>query len=263
MGAAFDEALDAGLGELGLLESIAGSTLARRSYEAHARLLRAWGTAINLTAIRDAADVARRHVCDSVSAAPHLAEQARRAATLLDVGSGAGYPGMPLAAALALERVALVDSVGKKARFVDVAARAVSAVLADGMATPPIIESISERAEDLAAEPDHRGAWQIVTARAVGSLAEIVELAMPLTREGGAVVAWKREQERHGLRDELRDAGPIIRATGGGRPEIVAIETASLVGHRLVIIPKERPTPADYPRPPARRSPAKRSRKDR
>ena len=60
-----------------------------------------------------------------------------------------------------------------------------------------------------------------MTARAVGSLAEVVELCMPLTREGGVVVAWKREEERHRLRDELREAGSIIRATGGGRPEVV------------------------------------------
>ena len=72
---------------------------------------------------------------------------------------------------------------------------------------------------------------------------------MPLAREGGWVVAWKREEERGGLRAELRDAGSIIRATGGGRPEVVVVEAAGLPGHRLVMVPKERPTPASYPRP--------------
>ena len=253
MGVAYDEALHAGLIELGLLEQPAASARARQSYQAHARLLRSWGAAINLTAIRDPAEIARRHICDSLSAVPFLAALAGTAGSLLDVGSGAGYPGLPLAAALPLERVGLLDSVGKKARFMGVAAAAVSAILSPDGQPRPIIEAIAERAEDLAEDPDHRGAWQIVTARAVGSLAEVVELCMPLTREGGAVVAWKREEERNGLRHELQNAGSIIRATGGGRPEVQVIDAASLSGHRLVIIPKERATPAGYPRPAAKR----------
>jgi 16S rRNA G527 N7-methylase RsmG len=165
--------------------------------------------------------------------------------------------------------VALFDSVGKKARFLAVAATVVHEALtapttgalheelaggggtADDPVIPvsPIIEAIAERAEDLAEDPDQRGAWDFVTARAVGSLAEVLELAMPLTREGGWVVAWKREEEHGGLRAELRDAGSIIRATGGGRPEVVVVEAPILAGHRLVLVPKERPTPASYPRP--------------
>ena len=251
MGDDFEAALDAGLVELGLLGTAAASQEARRAYQAHAQLLRDWNAAINLTAIRDEAEMARRHVCDSLSAVPRLLRLIQPGSALLDIGSGGGYPGLPLAAALPLGRVGLLDSVRKKARFLGVAGDAVAAILAEGVGadeTPAIIEAIAERAEDLAEEPDHRGAWDIVTARAVGSLAEVVELGLPLTREGGLVVAWKREGERAGLRAELRDAGSIIRATGGGRPEVVSIDTPSLPGHRLVIVPKERATPASYPR---------------
>jgi len=269
MGEGFTAALEAGLHELGIADGPAGRPPARQSYELHARLLREWGAAINLTAIREPSQVARRHVCDSLSAVPRLARLVRPGASLLDVGSGAGYPGLPLAAALPLGRVGLLDSVGKKARFLAVAATVVHGALVtpgagelhgeavgqgggDGTtaeAPVPLIEAIAERAEDLAEDPEHRGAWDIVTARAVGSLAEVLELAMPLTREGGIVVAWKREEEHGGLRAELRDAGSIIRATGGGRPEVVVVEAAGLPGHRLVIVSKERPTPASYPRP--------------
>jgi 16S rRNA (guanine527-N7)-methyltransferase len=247
MGAAFDEALEAGLRELGLADARAASSPARRSYEAHARLLREWGVAINLTAIREPAEVARRHVIDALSAVPRLAGLLPAEATLLDLGSGAGYPGLPLAAALPLARLGLLDSIGKKARFLGVAGDAVAAALAE--ATAPRIEAFAERAEDLAEDPEQREAWQLVTARAVGPLAEVLELAMPLTRAGGHVVAWKREEERGGLLQELRDAGSIIRATGGGRPEVVVVEAPSLAGHRLVLVPKERPTPIDFPRP--------------
>ena len=249
MGVEFDLALEAGLDELGLLGGAAATPLARRSYEAHARLLREWNAAINLTAIREPAEVARRHCCDSLSAVGRLGELTGAASTLLDLGSGGGYPGLPLAAALPLSRVALLDSVGKKARFLGAAAAAVAAILGMGDGVTPAITAVAERAEDLAEEPEQRAAWGIVTARAVGSLAEVIELAMPLTQEGGVVVAWKREEERGGLRAELRDAGSIIRACGGGRPEVVTVAASFLPAHRLVIVPKERPTPASYPRP--------------
>ncbi len=248
MGEEFESALASSLAELGLLQTPAAAAVAMRSYEAHARLLRDWNSAINLTAIREPAAVARRHTGDSLSAVASLTPLATPASTLLDIGSGGGYPGLPLAAALPLARVGLLDSVGKKARFLAVAAAAVAAVLGEGDRTGPRLEAIAERAEDLAEEPEHRGAWDIVVARAVGSLAEVIELGLPLTREGGVIVAWKREEERGGLRAELRDAGSIIRATGGGRPAVVAVDTASLPGHRLVIVTKERPTPASYPR---------------
>lgn len=256
MGAAFEEALERGLDELGLADTVAASARARRSYEHHARLLREWNDAINLTAIREPADVARRHTCDSLSAVPWLAGMVHPGTTLLDLGSGGGYPGLPLAAALPLARVALLDSVAKKARFLAVAAVAVRAALedsnesSDGIAVVgvPHVEAIAERAEDLAGEPVHRGAWDLVTARAVGSLAEVLELGLPLAREGGAVVAWKREDGKHTLRQELREAGSIIRAAGGGRPEVATIDATFLPGHRLVLVRKERPTPSAYPR---------------
>ena len=245
----FDEMLDTGLAELGLTGTLAGDDAARASYEAHARLLRAWSEAINLTTIREPADIARRHVCDSLSAAAPLVERLWPGASLIDVGSGAGYPGLPLVAALPLGRAALLDSVGKKARFLGVAAAAVGAALAAAGRPAPIVEAIAERAEDLAGDEEHRATWDVVTARAVGSLAEVVELALPLLREGGLAVVWKREEERGGLRSELRDAGSIIRSTGGGRPEVIVVDAASLPGHRLVVVRKERPTPGRFPRP--------------
>jgi 16S rRNA (guanine527-N7)-methyltransferase len=249
LGAAFETALDAGLDELGLRGGPADGAAARRSYEAHARLLAAWGAAINLTAICEPAAVALRHVCDSLSAVPHLSMRLAGAGSLLDLGSGAGYPGLPLAATLPLARVALVESVGKKARFLSVAAAAVSEALGDAGAAAQTIEVRPERAEDLAEDPEHRGAWQIVTARAVGALAEVAELGLPLLRQGGWLVAWKRDPEVGSLGAELRDAGPILRLAGGGRPEVVRITAPSLPGHRLVIVRKERATPAAYPRP--------------
>ena len=251
MGADFDATLEESLAELELLDTPAADALARRSYEAHARLLRDWNEAINLTAIREPAAMARRHTGDSLSAVALLSGLVEPGATLLDVGSGGGYPGLPLAAALPLSRVGLLDSVGKKARFLAVAGAAVAAVLAEGEdgRAAVAIEAIAERAEDVAEEYGQREAWDIVISRAVGSLAEVLELSLPLTRAGGTVVAWKREEEGGGLRRELQRAGSIIRAAGGGRPRVVPVEAASLAGHRLVVVTKERTTPIAYPRP--------------
>ena len=95
MGDDYEAALDTGLLELGLLDTPAASRGARRAYQAHARLLRDWNAAINLTAIRDDAEMARRHVCDSLSAVPRLLRLTRPRSALLDIGSGGGYPGLP------------------------------------------------------------------------------------------------------------------------------------------------------------------------
>lgn len=252
MGAVFEAALEEGLTELGLLDTAAASASARRSFEAHARLLRDWNAAINLTAIRDPEMTARRHVCDSLSAVPHLTRIITPGMRLLDIGSGGGYPGLPLAAALPLAGVDLLDSVHKKVRFLSVAGTAVATVLADAddRAGPaPAIAAIAERAEDMAGVPEGREAWDIVTTRAVGSLAEVLELSLPLTRRGGTVVAWRREEEGDGLLAELQRAGSIIRAAGGGRPRVVPVGATALEDHRLVIVTKERPTPMAYPRP--------------
>jgi 16S rRNA (guanine527-N7)-methyltransferase len=253
LGAGFDSALAAGLHDLGLDGERAGSVAAVRSYDAHARLLAAWGRAINLTAIRDPGAVARRHVCDSLSAVATLDSGESGAGSLLDLGSGGGYPGLPLAAAIEWRRVGLVDSVAKKARFLEVAARAVTQALADGGLQAPRIEVLAERAEDLAQDEDQRGAWDVVTTRAVGSLTESAELGLPLLRIGGRLVAWRREAVPDGLRDELRLAGSIVAACGGGRPRVVRVPLADLADHRLVVVVKERPTPAAYPRDPGRR----------
>ena len=234
---------------------IALETRQLAAIEAHARLLLAWNRHINLTAIRDPDAVARLHVADSLSAVRVLAGRAGPHARLLDLGSGGGYPGLVLAVALSPGTVALLDSVAKKVRFLEVASRAVADALGSG---GPQIRTIRARAEELAHARDGREAWDVVTVRAVGSLAEIVELGLPLVRTGGELVAWKRDDPESpgALNIELEIARSIIRAAGGSLEAVEALDSCApglLPGHVLVRIAKVRSSPGRYPRDPAHR----------
>ena len=240
---AYVDALDRGLAELGL-ELTAD---ARAAIDGHARLLLAWTSAINLTAIREPAAIALGHVTDSLSG--HALISATRPRRLLDLGSGGGYPGFPLAAALGSADgawhpdVTLLEPIGKKARFLTTVAEAT------GLAGRVRVEQ--RRAEDLAGD---RGAesWDVVTARAVASTADLVELAFPLLTPGGSLIAWKRGD----LEAELAAAERAIDELGGGRLQVIGVEVDGLVGHLLVVASRgQRGTsPTGYPRDPAERS---------
>lgn len=212
---------------------------ARAVIDGHVRLLMAWTAAINLTAIRDPAEIARLHVLDSLAAVPALRD--RGITRILDIGSGGGFPGIPLAAALGSDRALLVDSVGKKIRFLRTVIRATG--LERRVAAEP------ERAEAVARDPRDRGAWPAVTARAVTSLEELVELGLPLVAPGGVLVAWKRAP----VDDELDAAAGALRALRAGRVQVLRSGVPGLDDHRLVVVPRDGPVDVRFPRDPAER----------
>jgi 16S rRNA (guanine527-N7)-methyltransferase len=244
LGTDFSTTLDAGLAELGL--SLVAEV--RAAIEAQASLLLAWGSSVNLSAHRTPERVAREHVLDSLTAVPLL----MGTTDLLDLGSGAGYPGLPLALAVPVERVGLVDSIGKKARFLEVAAAIVRELSETGRAAPDIV-TLNARAEDLARDGEHREAWSVVTARAVAPLAELVELSLPLLRVGGRLVAWKRDDGVGSLERELAAARDALRICGGAAPSVHGVTVTGLQDHLLVVITKQRATPSDLPRSAAER----------
>jgi 16S rRNA (guanine527-N7)-methyltransferase len=253
LGPRFDTILDEGLAALAL--SLGPG--ARAAIDAQARLLIAWNTAINLTALRTPEAIARLHVLDSLSALPLLRDAANArgpaGVALLDLGSGAGYPGLPLAVALPCPRAALVDSIGKKVRFLHAVGAAAAAAMRAAGETPPHVEAIAARAEELARQEAHRETWDVVTARAVGSLAEVVELALPFLRLGGRLICWKRDDGRGTLQAELDAARPIAGALGGGVPHTIRVAAPDPSTHRLVQVFKQRRTPPRFPRTPAER----------
>jgi 16S rRNA (guanine(527)-N(7))-methyltransferase RsmG len=206
-----------------------------------------------------------RHVADSLTAVPLL--RGRSVASLLDLGSGGGFPGIPLAATLSVERALLVDSVFKKTAFLTTVIEAL------GLAERVIAEPV--RAEVLAMGRD-RGAWAAVTARAVGSLADLVELGLPLLHERGVLIAWKRADAigdgERGLAAEMTAArraldtidrgatmsvvaalppgGAGTRDAAEGAERLPGI--AELAEHCLVVIERGRGRiDAEWPRDPA------------
>ena len=232
--AQYDRALEAGLAALRLdLPSVARSAI-----DTHVRLLLAWTPFINLTSLRDPAEIATRHVIDSLSALQLISGAEGR---LLDLGSGGGFPGLPLAAARPDLDTALVESVGKKTRFLS------TVVAATGLADHVRVEA--ERVEGSGQRPSDRATFAIVTARAVGDLVELVELAFPLLRIGGRLIAWKRTD----VGAEVVAARRALAAFGGGSIDVVPVGVAALPGHVHVVVTKRGWTPEGYPRDPGLR----------
>jgi 16S rRNA (guanine527-N7)-methyltransferase len=159
------------------------------------------------------------------------------ASRIADVGSGAGFPGLVLAVALPAAQVDLIESVGRKCEFMR------RAIAAAGISNATVLNT---RSEELAADGG-RDAYEAVTARAVGRLSTLAELASPLLRPDGVLVAWKGKREADEER-QLADAADSLAM----RPEQI-LDVGDRAGSRhrhLHVIRKSGPTPADLPRRP-------------
>ena len=223
-------ALAAEAARLGLVLSAAQIALCERL----ANELTLRNASVNLTAITEPADIARKHFLDSFTAFAVRRWTGRE--RVVDVGSGAGFPGLALRIALPKIRVTLVESVGKKVRFLE----DVCALL--GLTD---VEIRNERAEALAR--DRRDQFDVGTARAVGTLGMVSEYLLPFLRLGGDAIVWKGRIDA-----ELPGAQKACAALGGEIASIVP--TASLgvgdvlPGRNLIVVRKIRPTPPRYPR---------------
>lgn len=184
--------------------------------------------AFNLTAITDPAQAWRRHVFDALTLLPLLAGAER----VCDLGSGGGLPGMVLAIALPAPRFTLVEATGKKATFLRHAAERLE--LSN-------VAVVQERGERVGHDPAHRAAYDAVTARALGPLRVIVELAAPLLRVGGLLLAVKGQRAS----EEVAAAANALHLLGCG----VAATRPTPTG-TIVVVEKRAATAARYPRPP-------------
>jgi 16S rRNA (guanine527-N7)-methyltransferase len=193
-------------------------------------------TTVNLTAITELEAIAMKHFLDSFTACAVRVWTGRE--RVVDVGSGAGFPGLALRIAMPNLKLTCVESVGKKSRFLE----ETSALL--GLRD---VEVRNERAETLAHSADRRAAYDVGTARAVGTLAACAEYLLPFLRIGGDAIVWKGKVDA-----ELPAARKALASVGGELASIVSTVQLGvadvLPGRNLVVMRKVRASPDRYPR---------------
>lgn len=215
-------------------------------FEVYYRELEIWNQRVNLTSIQGYREVQVWHFLDSLSIClalrdgPWKLEQApphgQRAFSLIDVGTGAGLPALPLKIAFPHLKVTLVDSVAKKTAFLT---HLIAALGLDDVSVK------TERAETLARHPDHRERYDLAVSRAVASLPTLLELSLPFLRVGGVMVAPKKGA----VAAEVAQAGRALTLLGG---RVHHITELTLAGEQraLVAVAKVSPVPEAYPRRP-------------
>lgn len=217
--------------------NLLGATLSPEQVEQfihYQELLLAWNERMNLTAVRDPAEIRVRHFLDSLSCARVMGDLNGR--SLIDVGTGAGFPGLPLKILFPTLRLTLVESVAKKGQFLQAVVDALS--LKD-------VTILAERAELLGQLPQHRQQYDWATARAVAELRVLAEYLLPLCRVGGQMLAQKGD----GVHQELQNAATALRLLGGGVPQLAEVTLPQREQpHYFVIIEKVEETPKKYPR---------------
>ena len=205
---------------------------ALRVYETE---LLGWNEHVNLTAIRDAEGVRIKHFLDSLTILKAW-ERTRPPERLIDVGTGAGFPGLVLKLVWPSTQVTLVESVGKKADF----CRHIVAQL--GLEQVTII---SERAEVVGQDPAHRHAYDLAVARAVARMPILMEYLLPLVHRNGKVMAMKGETAPA----ETHTATQAIQLLGGKLHKLVHLELPGVAEERfIVVVDKVARTPEEYPR---------------
>ena len=193
-------------------------------------LLIEWNEKINLTAITEFMDVVIKHFYDSVVCYKEISENAK----IIDIGCGAGFPGVPLKILRPDLKVTLVDSVNKKLIFIN---ELISKLNLKG------IECIHSRAEDLAFKDDFRQCYDYVVSRAVANLSTLCEYCLPFVKVGGSLLAYKSVD----VNDEVNTAKNAIY-TLGGKLETIKDFSVENYCRNLVVIKKISNSPTKYPR---------------
>ena len=209
-------------------------------FQRYYRELSLWNSKMNLTTVTRWEDVVKTHFLDSLSIAGALPSETRTARIFIDIGAGAGFPGIPIKIAFPGMRGLLVDATARKVEFLR--------NLVAGLELPDI-EVRHARAETLAHCAGIRESSDLVFARAVAPMPALAELTLPFCRVGGVAALHKTRSAA----DEIAAAHKAIETMGGAIRDIVGSDEDNKV---LVIIDKVRATPANYPRRPG--IPAKR-----
>ncbi|WP_366923444.1 16S rRNA (guanine(527)-N(7))-methyltransferase RsmG [Metallumcola ferriviriculae] len=209
-----------------------------RQIEMFLDLLKQWNKKMNLTAIEDPQDSAIKHLYDSLTVALDSGIRIDRTIKLIDIGSGAGFPGIPLKIFCEQWNVTLVDSLKKRVGFLKTV---IDQLDLSGTSV------IWGRAEELGQDDNLREQFDVVTARAVAPINVLAEYCLPLAAVGGNCIFMKGP----GAQEEVTLAGSAIETLGGGEVRIEKVVLPQILHQRcLVIIKKVKSTPRGYPRRP-------------
>lgn len=206
-----------------------------RAFETYYRELISWNKKVNLTAITKYEDVQTKHFLDSLTISPYIGVS-EDPPHIIDIGSGAGFPGIPLKIMFPKISLVLIDSIGKKTRFLQYIINIL------GLTNAAVITG---RAEELAHNALYREHFDMAISRAVGSFATVIELMLPFCSLGGVSIIQKKGD----IREELNNGQKALNILGGRLTEIKTINLEEIGEERLlVVVEKVVNTPEMYPR---------------
>ncbi|WP_346940508.1 16S rRNA (guanine(527)-N(7))-methyltransferase RsmG [uncultured Clostridium sp.] len=197
-------------------------------------LIKEWNEKINLTAIIEDEEIIKKHFIDSIKVFefPYV----REAKKIIDIGTGGGFPGIPMKIVKPDSSIVLLDSLNKRINFLN--------EVIDKLELKDI-KTIHGRAEDFAQKTEYREEFDLAVSRAVANLTVLLELCLPYVKVGGYFIALKGPA----IEDEIKDSKVALKVLGGAIEEILEVNIAgSDLKHNLLVIKKVKDTPKKYPR---------------
>ena len=195
-------------------------------------LLIEWNEKMNLTAITEPKEIILKHFIDSITILKYIDDNSK----LVDVGTGPGFPGVPLSIMNPTLKITLVDSLNKRLIFLQEVVKELNL---------KNIEIVHARAEEFGQNKNYREKFDIATSRAVANLATLSEYLVPLVKIGGKIISMKASNAK----EEINDAQKAIEVLGGKIEKIEEFDLPeSDIGRTIIIIDKNKCTPAIYPR---------------
>lgn len=203
-----------------------------KNFYSYMNMLLEWNEKMNLTAITEQDDIILKHFVDSLTVLDYLNDKK----SIIDVGTGAGFPGIPIAIMNNDKNVTLMDSLNKRIKFLDELSKELSL---------DNVKTIHSRAEDLGQDVNYREKYDVAISRAVANLATLVEYMLPLVKKGGLCICMKGQD----IADEIKNSEVAIEVLGG---EIETIDEFCLpgtdMGRNIIVIRKVKNTNKKYPR---------------